>query len=100
MCLVFMVPFKLSEFLPFKRNWYIFMGDKSARIDFISLLKKGLLLKERICSLGSKFFPLRVDPFSDGDRCASKVNRELQKLSPLYKMADSFPCVTSPLKLD
>ena len=28
--------------------------------------KCGLLLKERICSYGSKFFPFRVDPHREG----------------------------------
>ena len=40
---------------------------------FVSLLegsfqKMGLLLKERICSCRSKFFPLRVDPIEKGGK--------------------------------
>ena len=33
-----------------------------ASLDDETLRKWGLLLKGRICSCGSKFFPLRVDP--------------------------------------
>ena len=32
----------------------------------VSSEKSGLLLEERVCSLGSKFFPLRVDIFQKG----------------------------------
>ena len=37
-----------------------------------SLLNVGLLLKERICSSRSKFFPLRVDPSLKGFCCLEK----------------------------
>ena len=33
---------------------------------FDPLLKRGLIKKERICSLRSKFFSFRVDPFQKG----------------------------------
>ena len=33
----------------------------------------GLLLEERICSLGSKFFPIRDNPYSK--RCIMKMHR-------------------------
>ena len=48
-------------------------------------------LKGRIPK-GSKFFPFKVDTFAEGDQCA-------QNLSPLYKMAENLPSVSSPLKL-
>ena len=36
-------------------------GEIIAIVIFVSLLNNGLLLKERICSHRSKFFPLSVD---------------------------------------
>ena len=45
---------------------FFFKGDNFSDFQFTSLddedLKCDLLLKERICSKGSKFFPLRADP--------------------------------------
>ena len=69
------------------------------------LLKRDLLLKERICSQreqilsfksrsifrrgsrGSKFFPLRVDPFSEGDWYPGKQTESLrfQKWRKIYQ---------------
>ena len=37
--------------------------NKIKVILFVSLLKLGLVWKENIAPIGSKFFPLRVDPF-------------------------------------
>ena len=34
-------------------------------MDDVALPERGILLKERICSEGSKFFLLRVDPFNN-----------------------------------
>ena len=54
------------------------------KIVFASLLKTGLLQKERICSppFGSKFFPFRVDLFPD----AEKQIGSHKKLSPMYQV--------------
>ena len=41
-------------------------GTPSASLNFASLLNRGHLLKKRICSPRSKFFPLRVDPTLKG----------------------------------
>ena len=41
------------------------------------LLKRGLLLKERICSPWEQIFPFSVDPFSEGSKLI------LSELSPL-----------------
>ena len=38
--------------------------EKATVLYFASFLSMGLLLKERICSSRSKFFPLRVDPIA------------------------------------
>ena len=49
------------------RTCLVTKGNKFSNFIFASmddekLRKWGLLLKGRICSCGSKFFPLRVDP--------------------------------------
>ena len=45
----------------------------------VSLKIWGLLLKERICSQGSKFFPLRVAPSEEGD----ELRLSHEKVHPL-----------------
>ena len=45
-----------------KVNGYTFRGSNSAIFILTFFLNGGLLLKEKICSYRSKFFPLRVDP--------------------------------------
>ena len=44
------------------QKFYIFRGSYYASFGLIYLLNVDQLLKERICSHRSKFFPLRVDP--------------------------------------
>ena len=56
----------------FKMNGYIFRGSNSAIFIFASFLNGGQLLKERICSYRSKFFPLRVDTILEGVCCSGK----------------------------
>ena len=34
-----------------------------ASLDYKTIANKDQLIKERICSSGSKFFPLQVDPY-------------------------------------
>ena len=49
-------------------------------------LNKCQLLKERICSQGSKFFPLRVDSTFEWTPSARVTNKKSQKVSSfLYK---------------
>ena len=43
-------------------KWIYFRGSRSDSFSFAFLLGGGQLLKKRICSCRSKFFPLRVDP--------------------------------------
>ena len=45
-----------------KVNRYAFRGSNSVIFIVASRIKRGHLIKERICSRRSKFFPLRVDP--------------------------------------
>ena len=53
-------------------NGYTFRGSNSVIFIFASHMNWGHLIKERICSRWSKFFPLRVDPI-------------LERLCPLGK---------------
>ena len=69
--------------LRFKVYGYIFRGSNSVIYNFPSLLKRGLLSKERICSHRSKFFPLRVDPFLGRLRPAGKQTGSHENCLPL-----------------
>ena len=62
-------------------------GGSSVRIDFASLLKRDLVH-------GSKFFPFRVDLFSEGAQCAEK-----QTGSPLQKSSEILQCASSPINV-
>ena len=64
---------------------YISGGTTPVHIfTFASLISGGLLLKERICSLGSKVFPLRSDPIWEGFIHPGKAQIGRQKsCSPL-----------------
>ena len=53
--------------------------------------------REELAPLGGKFFPFRVDPFSEGDWCIGKQKRMSQKSSPLYKMVENLPRVSRAL---
>ena len=50
---------------------------------FASLLKRGLLSKERICSSWTKFFPLRVNSSLEGLRQLGKQTGSHENCSPL-----------------
>ena len=72
----------------------------------------GLGQGKNLLPFGGKFFPFRVDPFSEGAWCAGiqtesyksylpcqkwgKFYQMLQKLSPLSKMGKILPSVSSP----
>ena len=74
------------------------MGTVSgkATLSFSSLLSfsiRGQLLKKRICSSGSKFFPLRADPILEG-LCPLGSKTEVSKVVSLCKFVgkiDSIP---------
>ena len=52
--------------LRLKVNGYTVRGSNSVSFSFACLGNGGQLLKERICSLRSKFFPLLVDHLLEG----------------------------------
>ena len=69
----------------FKANGYVLRGCNSSNtICFVSIDNGGQLLKEIICSNGSKFFPLRVDPFYGGSSSRKSILKS-QKFSPFDK---------------
>ena len=45
-------------------------GETTVKIVLASLLKRGLSKMKEFAPHGSKFFPFRVDPFSQGTWCA------------------------------
>ena len=55
---------------------YTFKVSSSTIFIFASLFHGGQLIKERICSSGSKFFPLKVAPFLEGLCHPGKENRK------------------------
>ena len=56
----------------FKVNGYTIRGSNSVILIVVSHINWDHLLKERICSSGSKFFPKRVDPILGGLRLPGK----------------------------
>ena len=56
-------------------------------------------LKTRICSLRSKFFPLRVDPICESGLLSRETNRDSQKLFPFVKMAEKHGGVQYTLNM-
>ena len=60
-------------------------GSNSVIFIFPFLLNRGQLLKERICSSRSKFFPLRVDLILEGH---IKQTETYESCSPFVKMAE------------
>ena len=67
---------------------YIFKGSNSAMSIFDSILNWGQLLKEKICSCRSNFFPLRVDPILEGLCCYYKQTR-----IPILKKLEKHSCI-------
>ena len=59
---------------------YTYNGGNSTILLLASLLDGGQLLKERICSCWSKFFPVRVDPVLEGRHCLGKQTGRLKNL--------------------
>ena len=55
--------------------------EEATLLSFVSLLSRGQLLKERICSYRSKFFPLRVDPIP---KRPMPIQRSKQKFMQVY----------------
>ena len=69
----------------FKVNGYTLRGSYSAIIIVsASIINKSQLLKKRICSSWSKFFPSRLDSILKGF-IIQTANRISQKLLPLVK---------------
>ena len=79
-------------------NGYPFRGNYSAIIIFASFVNGGQLLKERICSQRSKFFPLRVDQLLE--LCSIGKQTELhEKLLNFADMMEKHGGIYSHIKL-
>ena len=57
-------------------------------MDLYATQPKSLLLKIRICSFWSKFFPLRVDPILNGSLVQGSL-QEITKVVPLVKTVET-----------
>ena len=79
-----------------KVNRYILGGITSFLFIFVFHLIRYQLLKERICSQGSKFFKSR--PYFERAALSRKANRKSQKLFPFVKMIENHACVLIHLK--
>ena len=82
---------KCIDFLPsshvdIKVIKYIFKGRNSDIFSLAALLTRGQLFKERICSDGSKFFPLGVEKCSE-TLLLKGIHTKLLKPSPFKIMA-------------
>ena len=75
-----------------------FRGSNSVIFVFASLLKKGLLFKERICSSLSKFFPFRVNSILGGLCQLRKLTQEVTKVVSRSKTVDKHGGVPMHLK--
>ena len=74
-----------------------FRGNYSAIIIFASFVNGGQLLKERICSHRSKFFPLRVDQLLE--LCSVGKQTEIhEKLFPFADMMEKHGDIYSHFK--
>ena len=72
-----------EEFWILNMNGYTFRGSNSVIFIVASHINWGHLLKERICSHWSKFFPLRVDPILERLHPACKQTGSLKNCLPL-----------------
>ena len=83
-----------------KGNGFYFKGSKSSIFCLASLLSRGPLLKIRICSFRSKFFPLKVDPILE-ELCSShKQTGSHKSYFPLKTTVETIQrCTLIPLKV-
>ena len=66
-----------------KASEYTLRGSNCIIFVFGSLLNRGYLFKERICSFRSKFFPLTVDLVLEELYCPEKQTESYDSCSPL-----------------
>ena len=65
-----------------KVSGYTSKGSNSVIFIFVSIFNMGQLLKEMICSLRSKFFPLGVDPILEELGCPGNQTSSHESCSP------------------
>ena len=73
-------------------NWYTYRGSNSSVFNFASLVIRGQLLKARICSFQSRFFPFRDDPHFVKVSSLREANRKLQSCSPWKNGEKTWRC--------
>ena len=94
--LLFLKQFSVSESkldvqtVIFKKNCYISWEGKPVKIVFVPFSKGVYSIRKEFAPTGSKFFPYRIDPFSEGDSCTGKQTGN-------HKCC--LPCKNCPLKL-
>ena len=81
-----------------KRNWYNFMEGNFFNI-ILPPFWKGSTLKWNLLLIGSKFFSLRVDLFSEGTWWAEEQAGSHKKLSNSKENVDNLPTVFSRLNI-
>ena len=72
-----------GDSIPVKKNGNSFRGSNSAIFFFASLFSGAQLLRKRICSNRSKFFPSRVDPILEGLYYVGRQSGSHNRLFPL-----------------
>ena len=79
-----------------KGNRYTIKGGNSFKIVLPSLWKGVYSKREEFATMGSKFFPFRVDSFQN-ELGVQKSKQEVTKVASLVKLAESIPSVSVPL---
>ena len=73
-----------------------FQENSSVNYIFSFLFNKTQLLKERVCSSWSKFFPLRVDSILDGHSCPGAQIGSHKSFSFVKKVAKTWRFIHTP----
>ena len=85
--------------LPYIQCWFkgvdTLSGVTTLSKLFLTPSENGSTLKGKNLLNESKFFPFRVDPFSEGDWCAGMQSESHKSCLPC-KMTENLPCVSSP----
>ena len=79
--------------------WYTFRGDGNSVKLVLPPIKKGAYPKRKeFAPTGSKFFPFRVDPFSERVLCIQETKQEAIKVVSLANdVGKSTECIQPPL---
>ena len=78
----------VPKLIHLRLNGYTFRGSKSVIFIFTYYLIRVPLVKRKICSHGSEFFPLRVDSILGRLRSPGNAKKKSRKLSPFENMVE------------